>query len=85
MTVLWCIRRAELVLKSSKGFVIEAVSWRRDESSMLQFMLPHNISEELHNAFFNFPNIFIVFNSKILVENLYYILFFVLCLLYFIL
>lgn len=27
MTVPWCIRRAELIFKCAKGFMIESASW----------------------------------------------------------
>ncbi|KAL5291257.1 C12orf4 family protein [Megaselia abdita] len=70
MTVPWCIRRAELVFKCAKGFVIEAASWGGAEVSTLQLLLPHDISEELFSSLAAMvPNIFRVSNSKILVEN----------------
>lgn len=70
MTVPWCIRRAELVFKCAKGFVIEAASWGGAEVSTLQLLLPHDISEELFSSLAAMvPNIFRVSNSKILVNN----------------
>lgn len=40
MTVAWCDKRAELVFKCVKGFMIEMASWGGSELKNLQFMLP---------------------------------------------
>lgn len=69
MTVAWCLRRAELILKCTKGFMIELASEMKGSSDTLQLLLPHNISEDLfNNLALLLPHIFRVSNSKILVE-----------------
>lgn len=47
MTVAWCAKRAELILKCVKGFMIEMASWGGSELKNIQFLLPAGISEEL--------------------------------------
>ncbi|XP_037949822.1 protein C12orf4 homolog [Teleopsis dalmanni] len=70
MTVQWCMRRAELVFKCAKGFMIESASWGGAELSTLQLLLPHDISEELFTTLAGMvPNVFRVANPKILVDN----------------
>ncbi|ENN76845.1 hypothetical protein D910_11941, partial [Dendroctonus ponderosae] len=44
MTINWCEKRAELVFKCVKGFMIEMASWGGSELKNLQFMLPEGIS-----------------------------------------
>lgn len=67
MTMSWCVRRAELVLKCTKGFMIESSSWSGSELSTLQLLLPHDISEELFATISSMiPNIFRVANPKFL-------------------
>lgn len=43
MTIQWCERRAELVFKCVKGFMIEMASWGGSDLKNLQFMLPQVI------------------------------------------
>lgn len=67
MTQSWCIRRAELILKCTKGFMIESSGWSGSELSTLQLLLPHDISEELFSTISSMvPNIFRVANPKFL-------------------
>lgn len=40
MTISWCEKRAELVFKCVKGFMIEMASWGGSDLKNLQFMLP---------------------------------------------
>lgn len=40
MTISWVMKRAELVLKCIKGFMIEFVNWGAQESRTLQFVVP---------------------------------------------
>ncbi|XP_071831310.1 FERRY endosomal RAB5 effector complex subunit 3-like [Apostichopus japonicus] len=49
MTIQWCYKRAELVFKCVKGFMIEMTSGRTDgaETRTIQFVVPRGISEEL--------------------------------------
>lgn len=67
MTMSWCVRRAELVLKCTKGFMIESSNWSGSDLSTLQLLLPHDISEELFSTISSMvPSIFRVANPKIL-------------------
>jgi len=40
MTVVWCTKRAELVFKCIKGFMIETASWGGSELKTIQFVVP---------------------------------------------
>jgi Uncharacterised conserved protein (DUF2362) len=40
MTVVWCAKRAELVFKCIKGFMIETASWGGSELKTIQFVVP---------------------------------------------
>lgn len=67
MTVPWCTRRAELVFKCAKGFMIESATWGGSQLSTLQLLLPHDISEELFAMLAGMvPHIFRVANPKFL-------------------
>lgn len=70
MTVPWCVRRAELVFKCVKGFMIELASELKGaELSTIQLLLPNDISEELfHTLAGMLPHVFRVSNSKVLVD-----------------
>lgn len=62
-TLQWCMKRAELVLKCVKGFMMESLSWDGHESRTLQFVVPPGISEDMFIAFSNMlPSIFRVSN-----------------------
>ncbi|XP_064478550.1 protein C12orf4 homolog [Ornithodoros turicata] len=47
MTIPWCLKRAELVFKCIKGFMIELASLVGEETRTVQFMVPQGISEDL--------------------------------------
>ena len=47
MTVQWCMRRAELVFKCVKGFMMEVASWGGSEIRTLQFLVPTDIDREV--------------------------------------
>lgn len=51
MTVSWCMKRAELMFKCVKGFIMECSTWSGAESLNLQFMVPKGISEEMFTSF----------------------------------
>ncbi|KAJ7388238.1 hypothetical protein OS493_039051 [Desmophyllum pertusum] len=51
MTVSWCMKRAELMFKCVKGFMMECSSWSGAESLNLQFLVPKGISEEMFTSF----------------------------------
>jgi len=36
----WCLRRAELVFKCIKGFVMELAMWTGQEAFTIQFLVP---------------------------------------------
>lgn len=67
MTINWCEKRAELVFKCFKGFMIEMASWGGSELKNLQFMLPEGISQAVFTSMTEMlPRIFKVCNPKIL-------------------
>lgn len=67
MTVSWCTRRAELVFKCAKGFMIESATWGGSELSTLQLVLPRDISEELFGVLSGMvPHVFRLANTKVL-------------------
>ncbi|XP_050315121.1 protein C12orf4 homolog [Anthonomus grandis grandis] len=67
MTTIWCEKRAELVFKCVKGFMIEMASWGGSELKNLQFMLPEGISHAVFTSMTEMlPRIFKVCNPKIL-------------------
>ncbi|XP_037307784.1 protein C12orf4 homolog isoform X1 [Pungitius pungitius] len=45
MTIPWCLKRAELVFKCVKGFMMEMASWDGGISRTVQFLVP-----KIHNA-----------------------------------
>ncbi len=47
MTVAWCMKRAELVFKCVKGFMMEVSSWGGSELKTLQFLVPKGIDNEV--------------------------------------
>lgn len=49
MTVQWCLKRAELVFKCVKGFMMEVASWGGSEIRTLQFLVPREIDQEVFN------------------------------------
>ncbi|KAK5639219.1 hypothetical protein RI129_011711 [Pyrocoelia pectoralis] len=70
MTVTWCTKRAELVFKCVKGFMIEMASWGGSDLKNLQFLLPKGISSDVFQSLTTMlPNIFKVSNPVILKSN----------------
>lgn len=49
MNIGWCSRRAELVYKCVKGFMIEMASWGGAEMKNLQFIVPR-VSTKAENT-----------------------------------
>ncbi|XP_077863644.1 FERRY endosomal RAB5 effector complex subunit 3-like [Saccoglossus kowalevskii] len=47
MTIAWCLKRAELVFKCVKGFMMEMTTWGGNDSRTIQFVVPKSISEDL--------------------------------------
>ncbi|KAF2878983.1 hypothetical protein ILUMI_27193 [Ignelater luminosus] len=67
MTVTWCAKRAELVFKCVKGFMIEMASWGGSDLKNLQFLLPQGISSDVFQSLTGMlPSIFKVSNPLIL-------------------
>uniref|UniRef100_A0A8C5B9J1 FERRY endosomal RAB5 effector complex subunit 3 n=1 Tax=Gadus morhua TaxID=8049 RepID=A0A8C5B9J1_GADMO len=59
MTIPWCLKRAELVFKCVKGFMMEMVSWDGGISRTVQFLVPKTISDEMFYQLSNMlPQIF---------------------------
>ncbi|XP_011497590.1 PREDICTED: protein C12orf4 homolog [Ceratosolen solmsi marchali] len=66
MTVAWCTKRAELVFKCVKGFMIEMSSWGGAELKNLQFLVPKGMSEEVFGTLATMlPSIFRVSNPLV--------------------
>lgn len=65
LTVNWCLKRAELVLKCVKGFLIEMASLSTGvEQGTIQFLVPKGISEDLFsNLAAQIPEVFRLANS----------------------
>jgi hypothetical protein len=65
LTVAWCLKRAEIVLKCVKGFLIEMASLSTGvEQGTIQFLVPKGISEELFSNLASLiPEIFRLANS----------------------
>ncbi|XP_065068937.1 protein C12orf4 homolog [Rhopilema esculentum] len=40
ITIQWCMKRAELILKCVKGFMMEGLCWDGDDSRTIQFIVP---------------------------------------------
>lgn len=69
MTINWCLKRAELVFKSVKGFMIEMASLN-DVNRTIKFLLPSGIQEQLFHDIANMiPSIFRLSNPLVLVES----------------
>jgi len=74
MTVPWCLRRAELVFKCVKGFMMELASYgggvdvtARAASPTLQFLLPRDAADEVFHALAAIlPGVFRVSNPLVL-------------------
>lgn len=59
MTVSWCVKRAELVFKCVKGFMMENEMWSNNQARIVQFLIPNGISEDMFNTFAGMlPSIF---------------------------
>eukprot|EP00071_Canis_lupus_P051453 XP_534918.1 protein C12orf4 homolog isoform X1 [Canis lupus familiaris] len=70
MTIPWCLRRAELVFKCVKGFMMEMASWDGGISRTVQFLVPHSISEEMFYQLSNMlPQIFRVSSTLTLTSK----------------
>lgn len=67
MTISWCAKRAELVFKCVKGFMIEMASCGGSDLKNLQFLLPQNISNSVFQSLAGMlPNIFKLSNPLVL-------------------
>lgn len=67
MTIQWCLKRAELVFKCVKGFMIEMASLVGEETRTVQFLVPKGISEGLFSSLSAMlPGIFRVSNPLVL-------------------
>uniref|UniRef100_A0A1A8GTS5 Chromosome 12 open reading frame 4 n=1 Tax=Nothobranchius korthausae TaxID=1143690 RepID=A0A1A8GTS5_9TELE len=70
MTIPWCLKRAELVFKCVKGFMMEMVSWDGGISRTVQFLVPKSISEEMFYQLSNMlPQIFRVSSTLTLTSK----------------
>uniref|UniRef100_A0A669CVL8 FERRY endosomal RAB5 effector complex subunit 3 n=1 Tax=Oreochromis niloticus TaxID=8128 RepID=A0A669CVL8_ORENI len=70
MTIPWCLKRAELVFKCVKGFMMEMASWDGGVSRTVQFLVPKTISEEMFYQLSNMlPQIFRVSSTLTLTSK----------------
>ncbi|XP_056272537.1 protein C12orf4 homolog isoform X2 [Pseudoliparis swirei] len=70
MTIPWCLKRAELVFKCVKGFMMEMASWDGGLSRTVQFLVPKSISEEMFYQLSNMlPQIFRVSSTLTLTSK----------------
>ncbi|XP_008309373.1 ferry endosomal RAB5 effector complex subunit 3 [Cynoglossus semilaevis] len=70
MTIPWCLKRAELVFKCVKGFMMEMASWDGGISRTVQFLVPQTISEEMFYQLSTLlPQIFRVSSTLTLTSN----------------
>uniref|UniRef100_A0A3P9ISH8 Chromosome 12 open reading frame 4 n=1 Tax=Oryzias latipes TaxID=8090 RepID=A0A3P9ISH8_ORYLA len=70
MTIPWCLKRAELVFKCVKGFMMEMASWDGGISRTVQFVVPKSISEEMFYQLSNMlPQIFRVSSTLTLTSK----------------
>ncbi|XP_030070401.1 ferry endosomal RAB5 effector complex subunit 3 [Microcaecilia unicolor] len=70
MTIPWCLKRAELMFKCVKGFMMEMASWDGGVSRTVQFLLPQSISEEMFYQLSNMlPQIFRVSSTLTLTSK----------------
>ncbi|CAG0921715.1 unnamed protein product [Notodromas monacha] len=67
MTISWCVKRAELVFKCVKGFMMEMASWGGSLLTTLQFVVPEDVSENLFNQLTALlPSVFRVSNPLVM-------------------
>lgn len=57
MTLPWCVRRAELVFKCAKGFMIESASWGGSE---LRYLHGYQLLKENINTFDFFQHVAVI-------------------------
>ncbi|KAL4240488.1 hypothetical protein ACF0H5_001279 [Mactra antiquata] len=70
MTIPWCMKRAELVFKCVKGFMMEMATYGGTESLTVQFLVPLGISEELFAGISNMlPTIFRLSNPVYMAKS----------------
>ncbi|KAI2804770.1 hypothetical protein BLOT_003758 [Blomia tropicalis] len=73
ITIQWCLRRAELILKCVKGFMIEMsslLSLNENENKTIQFVVPKDISHELFSSLSAiFPTVFRLSNTLFLTTS----------------
>ncbi|XP_044273947.1 protein C12orf4 homolog isoform X2 [Varanus komodoensis] len=70
MTISWCLKRAELVFKCVKGFMMEMASWDGGISRTVQFLVPQSISEDMFYQLSNMlPQIFRVSSTLTLTSK----------------
>jgi hypothetical protein len=65
MTIQWCLRRAELVFKCVKGFLLENPLWGNGDSRTIQFLIPQSVSHDLFEEICDMvPKIFRVSSAR---------------------
>lgn len=70
MTINWCLRRAELIFKCVKGFMLENTLWGEGGSRTIQFLIPTGVSDEMFEELCEMiPRIFRVASSRTLTRT----------------
>ncbi|XP_041378734.1 protein C12orf4 homolog [Gigantopelta aegis] len=66
MTIPWCLKRAELLFKCVKGFMIEMATYSSQVSKTIQFLVPTGLSEDMFHTLSNMlPSIFRLSNPLV--------------------
>ena len=53
MSSKWCVRRAEMVLKCIKGFVMENAVWAGKDPHTFQFVVPEEATQQMFDELSN--------------------------------
>lgn len=69
MTIQWCQRRAELLFKCVKGFMMEMVTYGGQHSRTIQFLVPHGLSEEMFASISNLLTTIFRLSNPVVVKS----------------
>ncbi|XP_033747327.1 protein C12orf4-like isoform X1 [Pecten maximus] len=69
MTIQWCQRRAELMFKCVKGFMMEMVTYGGQNSRTIQFLVPCGLSEEMFASISNLLTTIFRLSNPVVVKS----------------
>ncbi|XP_060068652.1 protein C12orf4 homolog [Ylistrum balloti] len=69
MTIQWCQRRAELMFKCVKGFMMEMVTYGGQNSRTIQFLVPRGLSEEMFASISNLLTTIFRLSNPVVVKS----------------